>query len=51
LVVALTSVGYFGGMLLPFDRLVNLIYPTVGYTGMAFLIFAVTKDLRKVFAK
>ena len=51
LVIALTCVGYFGGMLLPFDKLVNLIYPTVGYVGIAFLIFVVIKDLRTVFAK
>jgi uncharacterized membrane protein YkvI len=38
-------------MLLPFDKLVNLIYPTVGYVGIAFLVFAVTKDSRAVFAK
>ena len=51
LVVALTGVGYFGGMLLPFDKLVNLIYPTVGYVGIAFLIFVVIKDLKAAFKK
>jgi uncharacterized membrane protein YkvI len=47
LVITLTSIGLLGGTLLPFDKLVNLIYPTIGYTGTLFLIFAITKDLRK----
>ena len=46
LVVGLTLVGYFGGMLLPFGELVNLIYPTVGYAGLLFLVCAILKDLR-----
>jgi len=51
LVVILTSVGFFGGILLPFDKLVNLIYPTMSYAGIAFLIFVVSKDLRAVMVK
>lgn len=51
LVIALTCVGFFGGMVLPFDKLVNLIYPTMGYAGIAFLIFVISKDLRAVLAK
>lgn len=47
LVVALTLVGYFGGMLLPFGKLVNLIYPTVGYAGFLFLVCAIRKDLTR----
>ena len=46
LVIGLTLVGYFGGMLLPFDKLVNLIYPTVGYAGLLFLACALVKDFR-----
>lgn len=45
LVITLTSVGFFGGMVLPFDKLVNLIYPTIGYAGIVFLVLAVSKDL------
>jgi uncharacterized membrane protein YkvI len=48
LVVALTCVGFFGGMVLPFDKLVNLIYPTIGYAGMLFLVFVITKDLKSL---
>ena len=50
LVVALTLVGYFGGMLLPFGKLVNLIYPTVGYAGLLFLVCALVKDFRSISA-
>jgi len=38
--------GIFGGMKLPFDELVNLIYPTTGYVGILFLVFVISKDLR-----
>ena len=46
LVVTLTCVGFFGGMILPFDKLLNLIYPTIGYAGITFLVFVITKDIR-----
>jgi len=45
-VTTLTCVGFFGEMVLPFDKLVNMIYPTIGYTGMLFLVFVITTDLR-----
>lgn len=45
LVITLTSVGFFGGMVLPFDKLINRIYPTFGYAGMVFLTFAIAKDV------
>lgn len=48
LVVALTLLGYFGGTLLPFGELVNLIYPTVGYAGLLFLVCAIIKDIRSL---
>ena len=46
LVIALTCVGYFGGMMLPFDKLLNLIYPTIGYAGSLFLVFVIFRDTR-----
>lgn len=46
LVVCLTLVGLLGGMVLPFDRLVNLIYPTVGYAGLLFLSCAIFTDIK-----
>jgi uncharacterized membrane protein YkvI len=46
LVVVLTLVGLVGGMTLPFGKLVNIIYPTVGYAGLLFLGCAIYHDLR-----
>lgn len=46
MVITLVSVGLFGGTLLPFDQLVNWIYPTVGYAGLLFLVCAIFKDIR-----
>lgn len=48
LVVCLTLVGLVGGTLLPFGKLVNLIYPTVGYAGLLFLLCAVITDTRSL---
>ena len=46
--ILLTLLGVVGGGILPFDRLVNLIYPTVGYAGAIFVLFVVAKDLRRI---
>jgi uncharacterized membrane protein YkvI len=46
LVVGLTAVGLLGGAFLPFGRLVNLIYPTVGYAGLLFLSCVLFTDLK-----
>jgi uncharacterized membrane protein YkvI len=48
LVIALTFVGLVGGTLFPFGKLINLIYPTVGYAGLLFLACAVLRDTRRV---
>jgi uncharacterized membrane protein YkvI len=47
LVIGLTLVGLFGGTLLPFGRLINIIYPTVGYAGLFFLTCAIVRDIRQ----
>ena len=47
LVVGLTLVGLFGGTLLPFGKLINIIYPTVGYAGLVFLACAMIRDIRR----
>jgi len=47
LVIGLTSISFFGGMLLPFDQMVNLIYPTIGYMGILFLIIMIGTDIKK----
>lgn len=47
LVILLTAVGFLGGMVLPFDQLLNIIYPTIGVMGLLFIIIAIVKDVRK----
>lgn len=46
LAALLGAVGYFVSMALPFDRLLNLIYPTVGWSGMVLVVFIVAKQIR-----
>ena len=48
LVVGLALVGLFGGTLLPFGKLINIIYPTVGYAGLLFLACAIFCDMRRI---
>lgn len=47
LVVCLSLVGLLGGSLLPFGKLVNLIYPTVGYAGLLFLVCVIYSDIKQ----
>ncbi|MFK7955042.1 MAG: hypothetical protein AB8B96_03020 [Lysobacterales bacterium] len=49
--VSLALIGVLGGGVLPFAKMVNLIYPTVGYAGFAMLIFMLFTDLRKTLSK
>ena len=49
LVIALTLVGLIGGLALPFGKLVNLIYPTVGYAGLLLLACLIFTDIRAAF--
>jgi uncharacterized membrane protein YkvI len=51
LVVIFSCSGFFGGMVLPFDRLVNLIFPTLGYAGLLFLSFTIFRDVKNLFAR
>lgn len=44
--VILSLMGYLSGMYLPFDRLVNLIYPTIGYSGMLLIGFMLIKQIK-----
>ncbi len=51
LVVGLTIVGLIGGTVLPFGKLINLIYPTVGYAGLLFLACAISTDIRRALGR
>jgi len=46
LALVLSVFGYLGSMTLPFDRLVNLIYPTVGYSGVILIGFMLARQIR-----
>jgi len=46
LAVVLTAIGYAGSLTLPFDQFVNLIYPTIGYSGMILIGFMLVKQIR-----
>lgn len=42
--IVLTAIGMFTGTLLPFDRLINILYPISGYSGIVFLGFVVYRE-------
>ena len=46
LAILLTSICLFGGNLLPFGKLINIIYPSIGYIGLILFISLVFKDLK-----
>ena len=46
LALSLTVAGLAGSQLLPFDRMVNLIYPTVGYFGVILIVLVIVRHIR-----
>ncbi|MBV7275902.1 hypothetical protein I6U48_23695 [Clostridium sp. PL3] len=42
----LTAIGMFFGGVLPFDKLVNILYPIAGYSAIVFTCFMIFKELR-----
>ena len=46
LTVIMAGVGVFVGLLVPFDRLVNIIYVINGYVGIILFIFMAYKTIR-----
>ncbi|HRO24050.1 MAG TPA: hypothetical protein PLR07_07145, partial [Promineifilum sp.] len=46
LTVALAAIGVFVGIMVPFDRLVNIIYVINGYVGILLLGFMIVKTVR-----
>ncbi len=46
LAVVLSMLGCIGAVWLPFDRLLNLVYPTIGYSGVALMGFMLAKQIR-----
>jgi len=43
--IVLTAIGMFFGNILPFDKLVNILYPIAGYSALVFAGFMVYKQL------
>ena len=42
----LTAIGIFFGGVLPFDKLVNILFPLGGYSAILFAVFMIYKELR-----
>lgn len=43
--IVLTAIGMFFGNILPFDKLVNILYPIAGYSALVFAGFMLFKDI------
>ncbi|MGE5627400.1 MAG: hypothetical protein ACM3X7_04690 [Solirubrobacterales bacterium] len=43
--IVLTAIGMFFGNILPFDKLVNILYPLAGYSALVFAGFMLFKDV------
>jgi uncharacterized membrane protein YkvI len=46
LVALFGATGYVAGVALPFDRLLNLIYPTIGWSGSVLVVCVIWKQIR-----
>ena len=44
-IIAIAAVGVFGGSVLPFNALINIIYPYTGLVGLVLLCVAVFRDI------
>ncbi|MBD7912244.1 YkvI family membrane protein [Clostridium cibarium] len=44
--IILTAIGMIFGGILPFDKLVNILYPLAGYSAIIFTCFIIYKELR-----
>lgn len=45
--VGVSGVAYLGGLMLPFDRILNLLYPTLSYVGVLIVILIFIKQWRE----
>ncbi len=45
--IILTVIGMFFGGVIPFDKLVNILYPIAGYSAIVFTGFMIYKDLKE----
>lgn len=44
--VVLAAVGFLGSTVLPFGKLVNIIYPTIGWVGLSLFVLVIFKELK-----
>lgn len=50
LATALTATGILVGGIIPFDKLVNILYPLAGYSAIVFMGFMVFKEMKMIFS-
>ncbi|MDF3000175.1 MAG: hypothetical protein K0Q48_294 [Bacillota bacterium] len=43
---AVTVAGVFGGTFIPFNQIINILYPISGLVGCAFILFIIVKDVK-----
>lgn len=48
IVAVLVVAGVFGGAIIPFNLIINVLYPFAGFVGIIFMIFIIVKDIKKV---
>ncbi len=47
----LTGAGIFGGAFIPFNQIINILYPISGLLGCIFVVFIIVKDIKVYLAK
>lgn len=51
IVAVLVVLGVFGGSVIPFNTIINILYPFAGFVGIIFMIIILIKDIRNSMAK
>ncbi|MBR6701228.1 MAG: hypothetical protein IKL72_05815 [Firmicutes bacterium] len=51
IVACLVVAGVFGGSIIPFNLIINVLYPFAGFCGVVFCIFIIARDIRNASAK
>lgn len=51
IVAALVVAGVFGGSIIPFNLIINVLYPFAGFVGIIFMIFIIIRDVRNISEK
>lgn len=51
IVAVLVVAGVFGGSIIPFNLIINILYPFAGFVGIIFMIFIIVRDIRNASEK